>query len=428
MENMLLPLLYLTGCLKYALAYRLHTEERSRALLLLPGFLCSIALTMTAGYMRYPMLDARIVIDVLVIFSALLFIKGGVSTRMTVFLILFFSVESLSLFFLILLFGLRIQPLTNAQNLLVDCLAVSALLFYGLIRSGLRRCPKIEAFLKKLLPLFLILEAVVLLFAIQGIIFIATRGGDGQHLLFAYVMSLLGLLSVMGTIWTAVYLFRANKQIVKNAEIEKKCADAQKQYLESLLEREEETRRYRHDMDKHLVCLKSLIEKKSNGEALSYLSQLETKMERVRPKTFHSGNETIDALTGYFAAKLPPDVKVSLTGTLRDAGGLALTDLCTIYANLLSNAVEELDRLDDAKRELSIRLREGRGSCEIVIENTCGSPVSVSTGPLPSRKADPSRHGFGLRNVRECVEKHHGSLDLRSENHIFHAAVRLPLF
>ena len=51
--------------------------------------------------------------------------------------------------------------------------------------------------------------------------------------------------------------------------------------LLNLLEKEEETRKYRHDMNNHLMCLSALAEAENIPEIRDYLSNLQNQFRSV---------------------------------------------------------------------------------------------------------------------------------------------------
>ena len=53
-----------------------------------------------------------------------------------------------------------------------------------------------------------------------------------------------------------------NEKMKETVDIEKRLRNSQKNYYEMLLQKEEETRKYRHDITNHLMCLKALADDK----------------------------------------------------------------------------------------------------------------------------------------------------------------------
>ena len=117
--------------------------------------------------------------------------------------------------------------------------------------------------------------------------------------------------------------------------------DMQKKYYDTLLERENDTRKFRHDMSNHLICLENLA-REDNLEALrKYLGQMREQMQEIQKKSYSVGNDILNILTNHYVSLLDDNTRVTVSGFIHT--GTDEMKLCTIYANLLQNAVEELE-------------------------------------------------------------------------------------
>lgn len=61
---------------------------------------------------------------------------------------------------------------------------------------------------------------------------------------------------------------------MKVAIINEKLLETQADYYKMLLEKEDETRKFRHDMSNHIICIDALSQEKKYDEMQSYLSSL----------------------------------------------------------------------------------------------------------------------------------------------------------
>ena len=78
--------------------------------------------------------------------------------------------------------------------------------------------------------------------------------------------------------------------------------------------------------------------------------------------------------------------------------------------NLIRNAVEAIDAVASARREIEIALRPGDHSVEIAVGDS-GPGMSPDTiTNLPFQTTKPDGTGLGLFLVRTCVENHGGSM------------------
>ena len=427
MEPLLLLFLFLTGSIKYTAAYILHHHKRPLFKRIAPCFAVACGVSILSVFESVPILYLRIMIDLMVYISIFVLMDESLREKLTIFSILVFSIESLSIFVSLLFFGFPSGPVSMMQNLVADVSAIFLLFVYALLRKIMERHERIRRTLTRLLPVMLLTEAVILLLAIGGVVYILSKGTLIGYIDTVYVLSLLGLLSIMGVIWTAVYLWRTNKLISESASCQKQYADVQMAYLQTLLQREEETKTYRHDFQKHLIYLNDLVKKGYRYEIVSYVERLQTDFTEINRHIYHTGNDVIDAVTNACSSTLPSDINIQVRGMIHDTGSLPPVDLCTIYSNLLTNAVEELNRIHSTKKELRISFFQGSSHIGIQIQNTCkdGSPLPAS-GVLLTTKNNPENHGFGIHSVQKCVKKHNGNVRFERNNSLFTVEVELP--
>lgn len=428
MEHLFLFLIFLTGCTKFAAAYYLHHRKAIRMKRIIPCLMIACGVSFFSFFFPIRMLYLRFLIALLVFISIYALMDGRFMQKLTVFAVLVFSIESLSLFTSLLLFGFQKGPLSQIQHLLQDLVCILFLCLYGFLRLQAEKRKRLKHILRQLLPLMLFMEAAILLIAITGMFHFTQNGRLWDDPDFSYVMSLLVLLSVMALIWTAVYLFRTNRKVEENAANEKKYAEIRTSYLEALLSREKKTREYRHNLKKQLIYLLKLAEEAEAKKILSYLHMLESDFMETNRHFYHTGNDVIDALTNAYSSILPSDVVLRVKGIITDTGALNSADLCLIYSNLLSNAVEELKRLDGNRKELTVTLMQGAYYIGIKIENTCkdASPLPAS-GILLTTKPDKENHGIGIRSVQSCVKKHRGEVHFERKDCLFSVDVHLPI-
>jgi sensor histidine kinase regulating citrate/malate metabolism len=136
------------------------------------------------------------------------------------------------------------------------------------------------------------------------------------------------------------------------------------------------------------------------------------------------GNEILDAILNYYLPSLKENVKISVTGKCIGNIKVSNMDLCTIFSNLIQNAVEEVAGDSTNEKELYVWIQEGKSYLQIEIINSI-SDVHEATKEnfFKSYKDDIRNHGIGLRNVKNTLERNGGVLELRKENNKFIATV-----
>lgn len=230
----------------------------------------------------------------------------------------------------------------------------------------------------------------------------------------------IGLLGIF-----VVHIRHVNEKLDEMLQNEILLKKTERTYYEAMLEKEEETRRYRHDMIGHLVCLNAFAMDQRTKELQEYVQTLQQQFTQIQKKCYSFGNAVLDAITNHYLMELDQGIDVHVEGTL--CRTLALDDvaLCTIYDNLLKNALEELKRIEEGEKKLFISFLQGVNNCEITIRNSISERSKAKEKMLVTEKEDSKNHGLGLKNVKNVLEKYGGDLNLQKDESFFTASVRL---
>lgn len=207
----------------------------------------------------------------------------------------------------------------------------------------------------------------------------------------------------------------------KVAETERKLNQLQKTYYQGLLDKEEETRRYRHDMHNHLLYIGELAKSENAGQTAEYVESLEEKWNKISKKHYETGNMTLNILLNHYLTDLE-GVKISVVGMLKRELAIEEVDLCTIFSNLIQNAVEELKGQEGDERFFSLEIRQGRENTSITLRNSAKILVNQNE-ELKTDKKDKRNHGIGLKNVEEMVKHYSGEFSWEANGEEFKAVV-----
>lgn len=100
------------------------------------------------------------------------------------------------------------------------------------------------------------------------------------------------------------------------------------------------------------------------------------------------------------------------------------SDLYSLLANALSNAIRALSEVEEKNRILSITLEEKRGIKLLEIDNYYKGNCRFDDKGLPlSDKDDGRNHGFGSRSISYIVRKYSGTLSYQADGEIFRMMV-----
>ena len=182
--------------------------------------------------------------------------------------------------------------------------------------------------------------------------------------------------------------------------------------------------RMHHDMKNHLIALRG---EDDPDRKKAYIDELEESIRGYGDRV-ETGNRVLDTV---LTAKrmVAAENGISLTcvadGTLLNS--MSVIDICTIVGNALDNAIESTLRISDSEQR-TVRLATFAQDDFVMlrVENSFDGVVHRRDGRLRSRKADPDRHGYGLRNIEAAVEKYGGSVSINVEGTWFSLRALLP--
>lgn len=244
---------------------------------------------------------------------------------------------------------------------------------------------------------------------------------DG-FLRFDYMFSLT-YISVAFLILFMIYIIKLHTKLEENVKIERDLKEVQKNYFQNLLQKEEDTRRYRHDMSNHILCISQMAEKEQAWQTLDYVQNLQKELSLTSKKVYNTGIEILDILLSHYLVN-PGEADISVKGKSSHKLEISDVDFCIIFSNLICNAIEEIKRMDNDDVFLEVEVKQGEFFTSIKIANSSNMILGKSEIPV-SKKKDKRNHGIGLKNVKETVERNEGSLELLADGQVFSAVVTL---
>lgn len=222
-------------------------------------------------------------------------------------------------------------------------------------------------------------------------------------LLVAMLMSL--MLSVIIMIFYCIVT--SNQEYKQINEMNQMYLDAQKNHYERMKQVEADTRKFRHDIVNHINILQGLMTDGKHELAENYLGEINVNMNKIQP-IIRTGSDIVDAIVHEKYEKARENqIAFELTGVFPDKLLISNYDICTILANALDNAIEACQKVEDY-RYIRIEIRSHQAMLHMTICNSIQGAVSFAT-----TKRNKQYHGYGLNNLKECVERNRGQVEIR---------------
>ena len=122
------------------------------------------------------------------------------------------------------------------------------------------------------------------------------------------------------------------------------------------------------------------------------------------------------------------DKGIVMTMISGDLSGLTVSeeDIVTLLGNLLDNAIEACEKLDENK-VIQFKMVLEEEQLVLSIRNPVKNAVQIKDNRIITSKQDKSQHGIGLLNVDSVIKKNNGTSVLKCESGWFTFAAMIPL-
>lgn len=176
-------------------------------------------------------------------------------------------------------------------------------------------------------------------------------------------------------------------------------------------------RALRHDLKNHLLCILSMAEERDVEGIKQYTGQLLQQQNTVNKSIMFSGSKVLDAIiNSKSAAAERAGVRLSAIITTPLAG-ISPEDITIILGNALDNAIRAAK--DSQRKVVDIHIQPQGAYSSIVIANDIAHPVLSDNPALRTTKNIRYRHGFGIQNMRQAVERNQGLIRFYEQNDRF---------
>ncbi len=221
----------------------------------------------------------------------------------------------------------------------------------------------------------------------------------------------------------AVMVLAAISEAYKEKDmLNKRYLKMQEEHFLYLEEREQDTRKLRHDIKNHTIAINHLIEDAQYDELKRYMMRMQNYMDTQ--KLISVNNGVADAIINqYIIIAGKENIDIEPVGKFPSVLKIDSFDLCTILSNILQNAIENINAQDDST--IRIEINSDDEKVYICESNSYNGKICYKNGSIITGKEDKANHGFGLINIRAAVRNNGGSLSISTDNNKFTITIML---
>lgn len=168
-----------------------------------------------------------------------------------------------------------------------------------------------------------------------------------------------------------------------------------------------------HDLKHQLNVLDGKMDEREIGRIKSAVD--------IYDSSFRTGNKALDVVLT-MKSLVCKSKHIELTVML-DGKKLAFisdTDIYSLFGNILDNAIEAVEKLDDEeKRVISLSMSEKKSMLFIRAENYTAVEPMLVEGIPQTTKEDKQYHGFGIKSIRMIVAQYGGDIRISVSGGVF---------
>lgn len=185
----------------------------------------------------------------------------------------------------------------------------------------------------------------------------------------------------------------------------------------------EGNRQFVHDVKNHFLALKGYSEAGDLSGLNQYLSELNEDFS-VEAKAIKTGQRIVDIVLNQ---KRNEAEKLDISFEYQAMSGILLplkdSELCALLGNLLDNALEACEKIEERQRWIQVTLEKKGKMVLLEVANSIDEMPKQKDGQWITSKTDKSIHGYGLKSVRRIVDKYEGDFSCQIKESAFYAAV-----
>ena len=186
------------------------------------------------------------------------------------------------------------------------------------------------------------------------------------------------------------------------------------------------TRRYRHDLAKHIQTLEALSRQDLTGDLQEYMDGMRVRYRQLKQEQYTT-NEVINTVISIKKQQCEEkEIPLELEIEGEDYSTLKDIDMVGLLYNLLDNAVEASERAGAGNRRgIFLKMGIQEGHICIRVQNYVAPDEEIK---FETYKEEKEEHGIGMKIIDYIVKKYRGKseIEIDGKENLFVVKVRMP--
>ncbi|MDU2592187.1 MAG: GHKL domain-containing protein [Paeniclostridium sordellii] len=246
-------------------------------------------------------------------------------------------------------------------------------------------------------------------------------------LIFVSILVLLSKWNNFHMMKKNIYSYKLDyeNKIIKNNVLK------EQNYYKKINKEKDKVRALYHDMKNHMICIRNLCEDKNIDGLLQYIDSMEVNIVNYNKSNqdFNTGNMIVDSILRVKKSIcIEKNIDFFEDMDFSKSDFIDMIDICTIFSNLIDNAIEACDKINNPNipKKIILKSKYIDGFCVVLIENTKVNEVKQRKTLLLTSKKTSYMHGIGLNNVKKTVKKYLGQINFSYSKNDFTVKIMIP--
>lgn len=225
-----------------------------------------------------------------------------------------------------------------------------------------------------------------------------------HFLLLLLTFSVIGILYINIVFFAYMQFIRTNYENEQRRRLAEQQLQSQLAYYQQVKITNEQTRSMWHDIQKQLTAVTSLMANNNMAQASASLKQITQSFREIN-RIVDVDHPVVNAILNDALQKAQSaGIKIQMDVFISPQLSLSPLALSIVLGNTLDNAVNACSGITDTsvKKVIELTLRQKAGILYYRLSNPYG--------PVFSKKKRQGIHGYGLKNVTECIEQNGGTI------------------
>ncbi len=216
------------------------------------------------------------------------------------------------------------------------------------------------------------------------------------------------------------FVLKINKETAANRELRifKMRYDSICESEKNLARSYESTYALKHDLEKHLIAVKTKAEQSGDGAVADYVTAVLDKYSANAHKTVFANSAVFNAIMNTRLEMCArTGIKASVKAENNALDNVRDEDIAVLFGNIFDNAIAAAEKTDEKIITLDVCVQGAYVS--IYMKNSFDGVTDPKSVSEKSNALPTDGHGMGLRIVEKIVKEYNGMMKLFAEDGMF---------